>query len=286
MKNVFIIAVISGFIATGAVAQTSTFDGQDASADAIEDLEDAIEDDRERDLGRFGNEGRDIGNYGSLALRGTAVSNDGESSTDLGLGLRYGWFDGVNGFDVTANLSYAQDDGEKTKDTLLVGMDYRRDLNNAFFAYGKLEAAFDQLADAEGDFTKDLFVGAGAGYRIFSTADTQWSVQAGPGYRLGKRVTSLETDPEVITEDISEAAFSVSSNVFKGLSDATYVTNDTDVIYSDTATTLTNELALNVAMTETLSLRTGLTTFVNSESDDKLSDGVNTLGVSVIYNFN
>jgi len=70
------------------------------------------------------------------------------------------------------------------------------------------------------------------------------------------------------------------------LSDATYVTNDTDVIYSDTATTLTNELALNVAMTETLSLRTGLTTFVNSESDDKLSDGVNTLGVSVIYNFN
>jgi putative salt-induced outer membrane protein len=152
-----------------------------------EDLEGAIEDDRERDLGRFGSEGREVGNYGSFALRCTAVSNDGESSTDLGLGLRYGWLDGINGFDVTANLSYAEDDGEKTKDTLLVGMDYRRDLNNALFAYSKLEAAFDQLADVAGDFTKDLFVGARAGYRIYSTADTQWSVQAGPGYRVGKR---------------------------------------------------------------------------------------------------
>jgi putative salt-induced outer membrane protein len=76
-------------------------------------------------------------------------------------------------------------------------------------------------------------------------------------------VTSMGTDP-VVTEDISDVAFSVSSNVFKSLSDATYVTNDTDVIYSETATTVTNELALNVAMTETLSLRTSLTTFLNS----------------------
>jgi putative salt-induced outer membrane protein len=73
----------------------------------------------------------------------------------------------------------------------------------------------------------------------------------------------MGTDP-VVTEDIPDVAFSVSSNVFKSLSDATYVTNDTDVIYSETATTVTNELALNVAMTETLSLRTSLTTFLNS----------------------
>ena len=284
-KNVFIIAAISGFIATAGAAQTTTFSNEDASADAVEDLEEQIEEDRERDIGRFGNEGREIGSYGSLALRGTTVSNDGDSTTDVGLGLRYGTFDGTNGLDITASLAYGEVDGEKTKDTLLAGLDYRRDLTDTVFAYGKIEAAFDDLAETEGAFTQDIFVGAGVGYRIYNSAQTQWSVQAGPGYRAAKRVTSVAGDP-VVTDEISEAAASVSSNVFRSLTQTTYITNDTDVIYSETATTVANELALNVAMTDTLSLRTGLTTSFNSESDDDFSDATNTLGVSVIYNFN
>ena len=121
-----------------------------------------------------------------------------------------------------------------------------------------------------------IFLGAGIGYRIFNTSMTQWSVQAGPGYRTAKVVDQ---------EDVSEAAASVSSNVFRSLSENSYVTNDTDVIYSETATTLVNELALNTAMTDVLSLRTSLTTSFNDSTDDTLSDGVNTFGVSVIYNF-
>ncbi|KJZ19130.1 DUF481 domain-containing protein [Loktanella sp. S4079] len=276
-NNVFIIAAISGFIATAGAAQTTAFTNQDASVDAVDDLEEAIEDDRERDLGRFGNEGRELGSYGSVAVRGTSVKDDDGTTTDIGLGLRYGTYDGINGIDLTASLAYGETDGEKTEDTLLAGVDYRRDLNDALFAFGKLEAGFDNMADDVGDFTQDIFVGAGLGYRIYNTADLQWSVQAGPGYRTAKRVDM---------SDVSEAAASVSSNVFKSLSEATYITNDTDVIYSETATTLVNELALNVAMTETLSLRTGYTTSFNSETDADLSEGVNTLGVSVIYNFN
>lgn len=276
-NNVFIIAVISGFIATTGAAQTTTFTNQDASADAVDDIEEDIADDRERDLGRFGNEGRELGDYGSVAVRAIAVQDDSGTSVDVGLGLRFGTYDGINGYDVTASYAYGETDGVKTEDTLLAGIDYRRDLNDTLFAFGKLEAGFDNMADTAGDFSQDIFVGAGLGYRIYNTADLQWSVQAGPGYRTSKRVAMA---------DVSEAAASVSSNVFKSLSDATYVTNDTDVIYSETATTLVNELALNVAMTETLSLRTGLTTSFNSETDADLSEGVNTLGVSVIYNFN
>lgn len=276
-KNVIIIAAISGFIAAATSAQTTAFDNQDASADAVEDLEEAIEDDRERDLDRFGNEGREIGSYGSLAFRGTSVNNDGDVTTDVGLGLRYGTYDGVNGFDVTASLAYGEADGEVTKDTLLAGVDYRRDLTDRLFAFGKIEAAFDNTADEDGDFEQDIFGGAGLGYRIIDTSATQWSVQAGPGYRFAQRVNE---------DDVSEAAASVSSNVFRSLSETSYVTNDTDVIYSETATTLINELALNVAMTDTLSLRTSYTTTFNSETDDELRDGINTLGASVIYNFN
>ena len=123
-KNVFIIAAISSFIAMSATAQTTTFNNDGAAADAVEDLEEQIEEDRDRDIGRFGNEGRDLGAYGSLALRGTSTNNDGVTDSDFGVGLRYGTYDGVNGIDITANIAYGETDGVETKNTLLAGADY------------------------------------------------------------------------------------------------------------------------------------------------------------------
>ncbi len=275
--NVFIIAAISGFVAAAANAQTTTFDNSEAATTAVEDIEEAITDAADRDLGRFGNEGREIGSYGSVSLRGTSTSNDGATSSDVGVGLRYGTFDGVNGIDVTAAFVYGVEDGVETENTLQAGLDYRRDFNDTLFAYAKANASFDKLSTATGEYKQDIFVGAGLGYRIFNTADTQWSVQAGPGYRAAQLVGGGE---------VSEAAASVSSNFYKSLTDTTYVTNDTDVIYSETATTVGNTLALNVALTDTLTMRTSYSTNFNDTTDDAFSDAENTFGVSVVYNFN
>lgn len=275
--NTLIIAAISGFVATGAMAQTSAFDNADAAADAVESIEESITDAAERDVNKFGNEGREVGSYGSVSLRGTSTSNDGATSSDVGVGLRYGTFDGVNGFDVTGAFVYGEDDGVETENNLQVGMDYRRDLNDTMFAYAKANASFDKLSTTVGEYEQDIFVGAGLGYRIFNTADTQWSIQAGPGYRAADVVGGGE---------VSEAAASVSSNLFKSLTETTYLTNDTDVIYSETATTVTNDLALNVALTDTLTMRTSYTTNFNDQTDASFSDAENTLGVSVVYNFN
>ena len=275
--NTLIIAAISGFVATGAMAQTTTFDNSTAAADAVESIEDSITDAAERDVSKFGNEGREVGSYGSVSLRGTTTSNDGATSSDVGVGLRYGTFDGVNGIDVTAAFVYGEDDGVQTENNLQLGIDYRRDFNDTMFAYAKANASFDKLSTTVGEYEQDVFVGAGLGYRIFNTADTQWSVQAGPGYRAANVVGGGE---------VSEAAASVSFNVFKSLTDTTYVTNDTDVIYSETATTVTNDLAINVALTDTLTMRTSYTTNFNDQSDATFSDAENTLGVSVVYNFN
>jgi len=76
MKNVFIAAAISGFIATGAVAQNTAFDNQERALEAVEDLEEQINDDAERDVVAFGTEGREVGSYGSISLRATATSDD------------------------------------------------------------------------------------------------------------------------------------------------------------------------------------------------------------------
>ena len=277
MKTNFIIAsAISAFVAGTAAAQTTTFDNAGAAADAVSDLEEQILDDQERDLIVFGNEGRETGTYGSIALRYTSTSNDGDTSNDLGVGLRWGYYDGVNGFDANANYVYGDDNGVQTENRLLMGLDYRRDLNSALFAYGQLDLSFDRLTTTAGEYTQDAFIGAGLGYRVIDNANTQWTVQAGPGYRVAEVVGGGE---------VAEFAASASSNLFYSLTDTVFLTNDTDVIYSETATTVANDLAVNVALTDTLALRTSYATRFNSATDNKFTDGENTLGVSVVYTF-
>lgn len=274
--NIFITAVIAGFVASAAAAQTTTFDNQGAADDAVDDLAEAIEDDAERDV-IFGTEGREIGTYGSLALRGISTSNDGETETTVGVGMRYGWFDGVNGVDTNLSFAYGEEDGSQTENRLLAGIDYRRNLSDVVFVYGQADLSLDRLTEVEGEYTQDIFVGAGLGYRIYNTPQLQWSVQAGPGYRLAEVVGG---------DDVSEVAASISNNVFYSLTETTYITNDTDVIYSEFATTVSNDLAVNVALAGNLALRTSYATRFNDQTDDSFSDGENTFGVSVVYNFN
>lgn len=275
--NMFLTAVITGVLASSATAQTTAFDGAGGADSAIEDLEDAIEDDAERDIDGFGTEGREIGSYGSLAFRSISTSNDGDTENTVGVGMRYGWFDGINGVDTNLSFAYGEENGTQSENRLLVGLDYRRNLSEAFFVYGQLDLSFDRLTTTEGEYSQDAFAGAGLGYRIYNTADVQWSVQAGPGYRVADVVGG---------ESVSEVAASVSSNLFYSLTDSVYVTNDTDVIYSEFATTIANDFAVSVALSDSLSLRTSYATRFNDETDDSFSDGENTLGVSVVYNFN
>ena len=282
--NIFVAAAAAATMASAAAAQTTTFANEGAAADQFDNLQEQIADDAERDVGRFGNEGRVVGTYGSLALRATASNDDnggvggtGDDNANVGVGLRYGTFDGVNGIDVTAAYSYATDNGNETQNELLLGADYRRDFGPRYFGYAKLDAKQDRAAENLDDNYIDVFVGAGLGYRILNDATSQWSIQAGPGYRYTETVGGVEN---------SEAAASVSSNYYRSLSQTSYVTNDTDVIYSDSSTLVQNDLALNVAMTNTLSLRTSLTTSYDDSVDNDFGDASNTLGVSVVYNFN
>ncbi len=290
--NIFVVAAAAATIAGAAAAQTTTFTNEGAAADQFDDLQEQIAEDAERDVGRFGNEGRVIGTYGSVALRAAAANDDNGRQTfdadgnlvstqsdedyDVGVGLRYGMFDGVNGIDVTATYNYSEVNGVIETKELLMGADYRRDFGDRFFGYGKLDAQFDDVAQDNENFS-DIFVGAGVGYRIYNDATSQWSVQAGPGYRFTESVLDGRNN---------EAAASISSNYYRSLSETSYVTNDTDVIYSDSSTIVTNELALSVALSNALSLRTSLATAFDDSTDSTFGEAQNTLGVAVVYNFN
>ncbi len=282
-------AVITGFVASAAAAQTSAFDNQGAAEDAFDDISDDIDDDNERDFTTFGTEGRDLGTYGSVALRYSASASGGDvDSSNLGIGMRYGSFDGVNSYDVNFAYIYGETNESKSTDTLLAGLDYRRSFGASFFGYAQgdffidncADSCFDDgetLADRLNDRQRDVFIGFGVGYRLFNTNQIQWSVQAGPGYRFIDTVGNAEVD---------EVAASISSNLFYAVNDTISLTNDTDVIYSEELTTVSNDLAVSVALGNNLSLRTSYQVSFDDKDDDIFTDGDSLLGASIVYSFN
>ena len=257
----------------GTAASAQNILGPTAAADRNDALLDQIEDDAERDIGRFGNEGRPQGFSGSFALRGIATSGNSDN-LDLGVGADMNYVWGPNGIELQLSYAYGETNGTQDEESFVYSLEYTRDFTPAVFGFAKLQGS----TDAFGEFADDNFLSFGAGYRIYNTPTMQWSVQAGPGYR----VSSLRS----AVEGIDEAAFGISSDYSHKLTNTLYVTNDTDVIYSDSDTVVFNDLALSVAMTDTLALRTSLLT----EYHDNVGPGVentdHTFGVSLVYSFN
>ncbi|QQA44871.1 DUF481 domain-containing protein [Pelagovum pacificum] len=273
MTNIVLSASALAIVAGGAMAQDTVFTGANAVEDRNEALNEQIEDDFERDVEPFGNEGRPLGFTGSMSLR-AATSNGNTDKTDIGIGANYGFYDGTNGFETQLSYSYGESEGTRTEESLLYDLEYTRDFSPRFYGYAKLQGSIDEFSS----FETDTFAGFGAGYRVIDTATTQWSVAAGPGYRFAEL-------SDVASTDFEEAAFSVSSNYMNQISDVVAITNDTDVITSESDTVVYNDLGLNVAMTNTLALRTSLQTEYHSDPLPGLEDTDNTYGVSLVYSF-
>jgi putative salt-induced outer membrane protein len=266
-------AVLSAFVATSASAQ-NVFGNFDNAADRNEDLVDAIEDDAERDLDRFGNEGRQDGFSGTFALRGIASTGNTDSK-DIGIGTDMVYVDGPNGYELQLSYVYGEDDGAKTEESLYYGLEYTRDITPRLFGFAKVQGSIDEFSTID----SDTFVSFGAGYRVYNTADLQWSLQAGPGYRFG-------SFRDVADGDYDEVAFGVASDYSHKLSETVYITNDTDLITSDSNTVVFNDLAVSVLLSDQLALRTSLLTEWNSDPAVGLDSTDNSVGVSLVYSFN
>lgn len=275
--NRFAYAALGGSLfaltAGAALGQTTVFDDTDVAETRNESLQEAIEEDFERDAVVFGNEARELGFNGSFALRASASSGNTDT-VDAGIGANFNWYDGVNGVGVQLNYSYSEDGGTVTEESLVYDFEYNRDFRRDLFGFAKIQGSFDEFSSYE----TDTFVGFGVGYRVFDTPTTQWSVQAGPGYRFA------ELD-DASFDDLDEGAFSVSSDYYQLIAEGVALTNDTDVIWSESDTVVFNDLGVNVALNSALALRTSLVTEYHSDPLPGREDTDNTYGVSLVYSF-
>lgn len=265
-------ATILSFGAGAALAQTTAFDNQNAAEDTFEDLQEAIEDDAERDIDAFGNVGRPLGFDGSVALRGT-LSDGNTDSADLGIGANVGYYDGSNGFRGILSYSYGEEDGVETENNTIYSLEYTRDFGERWYGYAQVQGSNDEYAD----FTNDTFAGFGVGYKLIERTDVTWYVSGGPGYRWAELSDGTE---------IEEEALSLESNYTARLGDNLLGTLDTTVIYSESDTVVFNDLALSVGVADNLAVRTSLATEYHTDPLPGSDDLDNTLGVSLVYSFN
>jgi putative salt-induced outer membrane protein len=242
--------------------------------DRLEDIEDDVADDMDRsnDEARFGFPEYQPGFSGSASL-GYSAQTGNTDTQDFALGVRMRYAQGqwVQTLGVAADFS--ETDGTKDEESIFAVYDGNYYFNERFYVFALARAERDGLADGADDISRDGFIGVGPGYRVINTPQAAWRLQAGIGVSyLRDGLGNSET----------ETGYIASSRFFYEFSDSMFVTNDTDILSSDSALRANNDLGVNFKITDSLSTRVSYLTDYNDARAIKTD---NRLGVSLVVGF-
>ncbi|MEF3047234.1 DUF481 domain-containing protein [Pseudotabrizicola sp. L79] len=252
----------------------ATITGVDAVDDSIDDITDSVADDmaRAEDASRFGNPEFRPGLSGSASVGYSGKTGNSESQ-DLSIGMRLRYAQGNFVQSIGAALDFQESANVKTKEDVLAVYDANYYFDQNFYGFVLARVESDGLATAATDVRRDAFLGFGPGYRVINKADMTWRLQAGIG------VSYLE---DGLRNSVTETGYLAASRFFYKINDNMFVTNDTDILNSDTALRVNNDLGLNVKMTEAISTRLSYLTEYN---DSRAIQTDNKLGVSLVFGF-
>lgn len=246
----------------------------------VEDLDDRIEDIQE-DVADELNEGDDSARFGtnqyaqgwtgslSLGLSATAGNTD---TGDLSFGGRFRYGDGPWNHTLGFAGEFAEDNGIRNKEEVYATYDVNRYLNDRAYVFGLGSTRYDGFATNEWD----TFLGVGPGYRIINRDDITWRVQAGPGIRY---------TVDQAGRDETDIAGIASSRFYYKFSETVFMTNDTDILFSDVDALLTNDAGVNFKLNDRLSTRVSYRTEYNTDPLPGLKNTDHTLGVSLVFGF-
>ncbi|WP_371742298.1 YdiY family protein [Pseudoruegeria sp. HB172150] len=241
--------------------------------DRIDDIQEDVDDDLAdaQDSARFGPAQFDQGWSGSVAL-GFSANSGNTDTVDLNFAGRFHYGQGPWSHTFGFAGEFSEDNDVRSEEEVFATYDVNRSLNDRFYIFGLASVRYDAFDSNEWD----LFAGAGPGYRIINTSDAAWRVQAGPGVRYVEDQTGANT---------TEVAGVVASRFYYAFTDSVFLTNDTDVLFSDDSTLVTNDLGLNFKVTDVFSTRVSYRTEYDSDPLPGYDNTDNTLGVSLVYGF-
>ena len=284
--NLVSASVLALSVAVPALAQDNLA-GTDALNDRIEDIERDVNEDmaRAEDSARFGSPEYEEGLSGSVSLGYSGKTGNNESQdTTLAFRLRHG----MGQFEQTigAVVDFSESNNTSTKKDLFAIYDANYYFNDRVYAFilGRIQVdgladeplTADEIADGvtlASKVKRDGFLGFGPGYRVINTPDMTWRVQAGVGVSyLKDGVGNSET----------ETGYIASSRFFYKFNENIFATNDTDILKSDSALRVNNDLGVNFKMTDTFATRVSYLTEYN---DSRATRTDNKLGVSLVMGF-
>lgn len=227
---------------------------------------------RSGDRYRFGPSEQREGLSGSLSLSYSAA-NGPTDNKDLSFGARLTDVRGplvqTLGFLVSVN----EVNGTRSEEDLFGIYDLTYDWNTNYYMFALGRVASDGLAALPGDVKTDAFIGVGPGIRIVNRQDMTWRMQVGVGFSY------LEYGDG---RDEEEPGAIVSSRFYTQLGENMFLTNDTDVLSSESALRASNDLGLNFKMSDALSTRISYLTEYNDSRTEKTQ---NKVGLSLVYGF-
>ena len=271
--GVLAIAAAQVAFAPAAVAQVA-ITGVESVNDRIDDIGDDVADDlaRAEDAARFGNPEFQPGLSGSASLGYSGKTGNNESQ-DITAGVRLRYAQGQFVQTIGAALDFAEANNTATKEDVFVVYDANYYFDQNFYGFALARLQTNGLADTAEENRRDAFLGFGPGYRILNSPDVSWRVQAGIG------VSYLQDSAR---DSTTETGYLAASRFFYRINENLFVTNDTDVLKSDSALRANNDLGLNVKMTDAFSTRISYLTEYN---DSRAIRTDNKLGVSLVFGF-
>lgn len=266
------LAAVCASLAGGAFAQ-GVLVGTEALDERIDDLRRDIDEDlaEAEDDQRFGQPQYERGWSGSFAL-GLAATSGNTDTGDLTFAGRFQHGAGPWNHTIGIGGEFAEDNGVRNKEEAFATYDVNRYLNERLYVFGLGSLTYDNFATNEWD----AFLGAGPGYRVIAQDDMTWRVQAGPGLRYLRDQDG---------GDSTDLAAILSSRFYRELTDTTFLTNDTDVLWSDTDTRVVNDFGVNFRVSDQLSTRVSYRTDYNSDPLPGFEHTDNRLGVSLVVGF-
>lgn len=136
-----------------------------------------------------------------------------------------------------------RDSGVTTSQRWVAGYESSIDIQDGLFALGFVQYEDDKFSG----FQSEVEAGLGVGYRVLQTSTMLLSVNAGPGYRIGKLQAPLADEKEIFARGTALFEWTISDNA--------KLSNDFAIRWDDERTKIENTLAVTSKLVGSLAAR-------------------------------
>ena len=222
---------------------------------------------------------------GEGALSAGATSGNTDTS-DVGLTFDVDHITGKWDYGFQGQFDYGEQDGLESRNRAFLGTNIDYTISDRVFSFARASYEVDQFTG----FDSRSFVGGGLGYRFLGLDPVTWVVRGGPGVKVDEIKRVVTTDdlgaPLILpAETVTSVGFVGKSKFAWALNDKVELSNNTDILYAEESTQITNGLALTAQINGSLSARFGFDTRYDTNPPDGYETTDTATKIGVVYKF-